>query len=273
MSTAVHDACQDYSVLVTVFSFLAGKELLSSATSVCKAWHHVAMEPVVWLRRLKIDCCLLDHEAEQLSPEAGEDWPALWRRLVYSHAHFDQDQTHPEMELFEDRTVVKKTEYSSIWRLSMVEGVIRHTDNIHHYCLFKIRSTMCSNIMFGVVTATLDAKALQDPVGCCAPADEWLMVGHSATLWHAKADVYMDGWDARHGVTIGNTVGLLMDTTLGSKGASLYYYINGEQRKVAYKGLLGSFRFAIQLYNGNSHDAIEIVKDPVLSKKPVLLDL
>ena len=62
-------------------------------------------------------------------------------------------------------------------------------------------------------------------------------------------------------------VGMLFDATNKENGASLYFFINGVERKVAYEGLKGSYRFGIQLYNGEKGDKIVVIPHP---KKPVL---
>jgi len=40
-------ACEEYSVVLTIFSFLEVKELCLSAALVCKTWAQVAAEPLV----------------------------------------------------------------------------------------------------------------------------------------------------------------------------------------------------------------------------------
>ena len=60
----------------------------------------------------------------------------------------------------------------------------------------------------------------------------------------------------------------MLDTTLGDKGASVYYWLNGEQKEVAYTDLRGAYRFGIELYNGNSANVVRVVPR---AKRPELV--
>ena len=49
----MEEACAEYSVVLSVFSFLEVKDLLGTASLVCKQWSLIAEEPLVHLQTLR----------------------------------------------------------------------------------------------------------------------------------------------------------------------------------------------------------------------------
>lgn len=111
----MEEASKEYSVLLTIFSFLEVKHLLTSAALVCKTWAHLSKEPLVrnyyyiiyfnelifflsfqlWQKIVERDYgTAFAIENHKLA------WKELWRQL--SQRKFDPLRSNPNLEITKD---------------------------------------------------------------------------------------------------------------------------------------------------------------------------